>query len=95
MEERRVSRDTACIVYGIQKVHGIKVETIFLPNGISTVFGGVSCRRSDTGVEHMSGINSFLEYIQLNLFVYMGTIRVLFSAFGDGAFGIRKRCMQS
>ena len=47
---------------GYKKVHGIKMETILLLNGISTVFGGVSCRQSDTGVENMSGINSFLEY---------------------------------
>ena len=43
----------------------------------------------------MSGINSFLEYVQMDLFVYLENIRVLFSAFGDGSFGIRKRCMQS
>ena len=43
----------------------------------------------------MSGINSFLEYVQRDLLVYMGNSRVSFSPFGDGTFGIRKRCMQS
>ena len=76
-------------------MHGIKMETILLPNRISAVFSGVSCRRSDTGVENMSGINSFLEYVQRDLSVYMGNIRVLFSVFGDGTFDIGKRYMQS
>jgi len=29
--------------------HGIKVETVFLPNGVSTMYGPVSCRRPDIG----------------------------------------------
>jgi hypothetical protein len=35
------------IIYctGHQSHHGLKVETLFLPNGLSTLFGSVSCRR--------------------------------------------------
>lgn len=29
---------------GYKKLHGIKMETVFLPNGISTIFGPVSAR---------------------------------------------------
>jgi hypothetical protein len=30
-----------------KKLHGIKVETVFLPNGISTLFGPVTARQND------------------------------------------------
>lgn len=52
---------------GYKKIHGIKVETVLLPNGISPVFGPVSARRFDiTGVLQMSRLNEFLVAIQQN-----------------------------
>ena len=48
--------------------HGVKVERAFLPNGIGTVFGLVSCRRHDTrGADSLldeSGLNNFLVCFQ-------------------------------
>ena len=40
--------DTQESVYsGWKKLHGIKVETVFLPNGIITLFGPVMARQND------------------------------------------------
>ena len=48
-------------LHRIQKNHGIKVETVLLPNGISTVFGPVSARIHDVGgVMLMSELDDFL-----------------------------------
>ena len=52
---------------GYKKCHGIKVETVLLPNGISTVSCPVSARLHDTAnVLNMSGLNPFLIHIQRN-----------------------------
>ena len=72
------------------KGHGIKVETILLPNGLSTVYGPVSCRPHDVGgVLQMSGLDRFLFNIQRNKeHMYLG--------FGDGAYGANGlRCIRS
>ena len=46
-------------------IHGIKVETVLLPNGISTIFGLVSCCLHDVnGVLQMSHLNDFLVALQ-------------------------------
>lgn len=80
---------------GFTHVHGVKVETVYLPNGISTVFGPVSCRRRDislTGgasVHGMSGLNRFLSCIQRN--VYPEPYAVL----GDGIYGLNFDCIRS
>ena len=51
-----------------KKLHGIKVEIVLLPNGISTVFGPVSARIHDVGgVMLMSGLDDFLLDIQQNM----------------------------
>ncbi len=49
---------------GFIKAHGLKVETILLPNAISTLYGPVSARRADTGVLAMSNLNKFLVQLQ-------------------------------
>ena len=74
---------------GYKKIHGIKVETVFLPNGISTVFGPVSSRLHDVnGVLQMSNLNEFLVSIQeQNQHEYQ--------ALGDSAYGINLRCIRS
>jgi hypothetical protein len=51
---------------GFKKLHGIKVETVFLPNEISTLFGPVSARRSDIPVLQTSNLNKFVVRIQLH-----------------------------
>ncbi|KAL7524503.1 hypothetical protein ACHAXR_002236, partial [Thalassiosira sp. AJA248-18] len=80
---------------GYKKAHGIKVETVFLPNGITTVFGPVSARRGDAGVERMSNLNAFLSWLQQGLFLLQGGVWILYSVFGDGAFSLGKVCIQS
>lgn len=48
-----------------KKLHGLKVETILLPNGISTVGGPRACRHHDTGgMLRMSQLDTFLRLIQ-------------------------------
>jgi hypothetical protein len=50
---------------GYKKCHGLKVETVLLPNGISTVFGPTLARIHDfCGVLQMSGLDAFLVEIQ-------------------------------
>ncbi len=58
-----------CSVYtACKKLHGIKVETVLLPNGISTVFGPVSAQIHDVGgVMLMIRLNDFLLDIQQNM----------------------------
>ncbi len=52
---------------GWKKVHGIKVETVFLPKGISTLFGPVTARQNDQGTLNLSGLDWFLTLIQAAL----------------------------
>jgi len=73
---------------GFKKLHGIKVETVFLPNGISTLFGPVSARRSDIPVLQMSNLNEFLVRIQLHK-------QHEYSALGDSIYNINLRCIRS
>jgi hypothetical protein len=74
---------------GYKKIHGIKVETIFLPNGLCTLFGPVSARVHDvTGVLQMSQLNHFLVQIQLGK-------QHQYQALGDGAYGGNMQCIRS
>ncbi len=67
---------------GYKKCHGIKVETVLLPNGISTVFGPVSARLHDTAsMLNMSGLNRFLIQIQRNR-------QHRYQVMGDGVYGM-------
>ncbi len=52
---------------GWKSLHGIKVETVLLPNGISTVFGLVSARQNNRGTLNLSGLDHFLTLIQASL----------------------------
>ena len=74
---------------GYKKLHGIKVETVFLPNGISTLFGPVSARVPDvSGVLQMSKLNDFLVAIQQNR-------QHEYQALGDLAYGGHLRCIRT
>ena len=71
---------------GYKKFHGIKLQTIMLPNGISFLFGPTSARVPDVAgaqnmnsVLNMSGLDQFLFELQLgNNHIY--------SLFGDGVY---------
>lgn len=80
---------------GYKHFHGIKVETVFLPNGLSTVFSPVSARRGDAGVEHMSNLNAYLVWLQTNMFILLNGAHVFFAVFGDGAFSLGLQCIQT
>jgi hypothetical protein len=65
---------------GFKKFHGIKMETLELPNGISTVFGLTSARIHDVGrVLQMSQFDNFLVALQAGQ-------PTKYYAFGDGAY---------
>ena len=50
---------------GYKKCHGLKVEMVLLPNGISTLLGPTSTRIHDVGgLLQMSGLDAFLVEIQ-------------------------------
>jgi len=76
---------------GYKKIHGIKVETVLLPNGISTVFGPVSARVHDVGgVMLMSGLDDFLLDIQQNM------PWAPYSVFGDSTYNAQHlQCTRS
>jgi hypothetical protein len=60
--------DTQETVYsGWKKLHGIKVETVFLPNGISMVFGPVSARQNNHSTLALSGVDRFITLIHASL----------------------------
>ena len=73
---------------GYKKFHGLKLQTVLIPNGLSFVFGCVSCRRSDAGVLRMSGLNDFLVFIQQGLFMLATGVPIIYALFGDTAFNI-------
>ena len=82
------------IYTGWKSIHGMKIETVRLPNGMSTVFGPVSCRRADIGrtgrtVHDMSGLNQFLSCIQ------RGRYPRKYAALGDGIYGMDFECIRS
>ena len=67
---------------GYKKCHGIKVQTIMLPNGISCLYGPASARVADigaNGILEMSGLDHFLFQVQQNR-------QHTYIAFGDGAY---------
>ena len=65
---------------GYKKCHGIKVQTVMLPNGISCLYGPSSARVSDVaGVLQMSGLDGFLLQIQQGR-------NHIYSVFGDGVY---------
>ena len=74
-----------------KKFHGIKVETVLLPNGITTLYGPVSARIHDVGgVLLLSNLDNFLWNIQTNMQF------APFSAFGDSTYGAQHlRCIRS
>lgn len=74
---------------------GVKIENFFLPNGISTIFGPVSCRRPDVSggasVQDMSGLNNFLRGIQRN----RPNLTPPYAGFGDYSYGVNLECLRS
>ena len=66
---------------GWKKLHGIKVETVFFPNGLTCLFGPVSCRSNDRGTLNLSGLDTFLEMIQAGL-----PLNLVCWLFGDSAY---------
>jgi hypothetical protein len=66
---------------GWKKLHRIKVETVFLPSSISTLFGPVTARQNDQGTLNLSGLDRFLTLIQAALPVHRKCM-----LFGDSIF---------
>jgi hypothetical protein len=88
---RKAGEDEAqrSVYTNYKKLHGIKVETVMLPNGISTLFGPTSARIHDVGgVLQMSGLDNYLWNIQQGQeHIYCG--------FGDGIYSahyLRCKC---
>lgn len=75
-----------------KKVHGIKMETVLLPNGISTIYGPGSARRHDTGgMLRMSGLNDFLVNIQQG----RPETTPLYAGLGDCIYGVNLEAIRS
>jgi hypothetical protein len=73
---------------GYIKDHGIKVETIFLTNGLSTLFGPMSAQQSDAGVLTLGNLNKFLVELQRGRFCTQAGTEVYVCGFGDSAFNL-------
>ena len=80
--------------YGYVKDHGIKVETINMPNGISAVFGPVSARRADVGVLTMGNLNKFLIELQRGRFIAGAGDEVFFALLVIRAYNLGIECIQ-
>ena len=76
------------IYSGYKKEHGIKLETVYLPNGITALFGPVSCRQNDRGTLLLSNLDRFLELIQAHLPPHERCM-----AFGDSIFRGLLQCI--
>lgn len=80
-----------------KSMHGVKTQTVMTPDGIHTVFGPVSARRSDTGLETgngllaMSRLNEFLVTIQQG----RPDTTPTFCSLGDCAYGVNLQCIRS
>ena len=89
---QRVEYDAAqnAVYTAYKKFHCIKVETVMLPNGISTFYGPTSGRIHDVGgILQMSRLDDILWRIQ------QGRPEI-FSAFGDGIYNsIALQCIRS
>ena len=83
------------IYTGWKHVHGVKVETVMLPNGISTLFGPASCRRGDVGgnasLQQMSGLNNFLSLIHRG----RPNLTPPYAALGDGVYRTNLECIRT
>ena len=73
---------------GYKKFHGLKLQTVLLPNGVSFILGGVSCRRSDADVLRISGLNDFLLFVQQGLIALVTGAPIIYALFGDTEFNI-------
>ena len=69
------------IFTGYKKIHGLKTQTVFFPNGMSTVYGPVSARQGDRGTLNLSNLDRFLSAIQAHLPAAMRC-----KCFGDSIF---------
>jgi hypothetical protein len=91
--KRRYATTQEAFYTGHRSRHGLKVETLYLPNGISFVFGPVSCRHHDSSggasLLDMSGLNRFLERIQ------HGHYNPPFAAMGDAIYGVNLECIRT
>jgi hypothetical protein len=89
---RKAMHDAAqrSVYMGYKKCHGIKGETVLLPNGISTVFGPTSAWIHDIGgILQISDLDNFLVQIQ------QGKPHV-YCAFGGSAYNAQYlQCIQS
>jgi hypothetical protein len=68
-----------------------KVETIFLPNGLSTVFGPLSARQ----VPLMSNVNAFLTILQTGRFQTAGGNDVLYGVLGNKTYNLGFCCIKT
>ena len=66
--KRRWAVAQRAFLTGHRSRRGIKIQSVFMPNGISFIYGPVSARRHDASggasVQDMSGLNHFLGCIQ-------------------------------
>jgi hypothetical protein len=64
---------------GWKKIHGLKILSILLPNGLSLMHGPISVRRNDIDHAHLSGMNNYLLNLQANQEFH-------YCVYGDGVF---------
>jgi len=63
----------------LEKIHGLKVLTVMLANGIQAVYGPISARRNDIDCTQSSGLDNYLSELQQGQ-------EHKYCVFGDGIF---------
>jgi hypothetical protein len=74
---------------------GIKVEPIFLPNGLLTLVDPMSAEQDDAGMLAMINLNEYLIELQCGRFCTQVGAKVYFCVFGNSAFSLGLQCIQS
>ena len=64
---------------GWKKLHGMKIFTVMMPNGLQAVYGPISVRRNDIDAAQSSGLDQYLHDIQQGQ-------DIKFCVLGDGIF---------
>ena len=69
---------------GWKKIHGIKILSVVMANGLQIMHGPISARQNDIASVHMSGLDDYLLDLQHGQ-------EIIYRVFGDGIFKLIAR----
>jgi hypothetical protein len=68
---------------GYCKYHGIKIESVFTPDGLRYIFGPLSARPADASVLRTSNLSNVIFLIQRGLWTTVAGAKIIFSVEED------------